>query len=157
VQPRAEIEEHLFEPALHARGEVGVLAGPRLAGQAAGRVVLPAQRGRAEAAVSGRGHRVAQPAEVAQAAVARQRHDLVLLGGPVEAEMLGELLVEQAERVRQGLRREHGERSVRGMTGQMGGPLPAAVEHEDGAVVEASGQVRRGRMGDVMGDVAHDS
>jgi hypothetical protein len=95
VQPGGEVHEDLLDHGLHRGGEVGVVAAP-------GAVVDPA-RGEAgpvrglgrEAAVAGGADDLAQLGQEAGLAVGGQRHDLELVGGAQEAEVVGEGLVEQ--------------------------------------------------------------
>ena len=69
--------------------------------------------------------------------------------------MLGERLVDQAERVRQRLPGQHLQAAVLVATGEVGGALPATVEHQHagGAPVtgDGRGQPRRRGMRDVVG------
>ena len=87
--------------------------------------------------------------------VGRHRHHLVLVRGAAEAEVRRQLLIEQAERVREPLGGEHLQRPVHVAPGEVGAALPAPVEHEHAARVEARGEGGGRRMGDVMGDPAH--
>ncbi len=75
-------------------------------------------------------HELAQLVEVRRAPVGRHRHHLVLVRRAAEAEVGGELLVEQPERVRQRLRGEDLERAVAGVPREVRGALAAPVDHE---------------------------
>jgi hypothetical protein len=111
-----------------------------------------------EAPVIRRPDQLAEVREVDRPPVGGQRHDLVLVAGPQEAEVLGEVFVEQAQRVRQPLRGEHLQAAVDVVAGQVRGALAAPVEHEACAAahpVDQWGREARGRrVRDVVGHEA---
>jgi hypothetical protein len=71
--------------------------------------------------------------------------------------VLGQPLVEEAERVGEALSRERLEAPVAAVAGEVRGGLAAAVEDEDGAGVEAGAVVGGGGVGEVVGDEADPS
>ncbi len=107
-----------------------------------------------EPAVAGRPHPVVEHgAEAVRVAVAGERHHLVLVGGPPEPEVRRDLLVEQAERMRQPLGGQHVERPVAPPPAQVRGRLAPPVEHEDRRRRVRGGHAGRGGVGDVVGHV----
>ncbi len=70
--------------------------------------------------------------------------------------MLGDVLVQQAEGVRQGLAREHLELAAGVAPGQVADRLAAPVEHQDAGVAARCGQSRRRRVGHMVRDELHD-
>ncbi len=160
VQPTGELQEHLLQAGLDAGGEVGVVGGPAVPrrvvvpGQRLG-VGAPVDRLHAEAAVAGRVDEFTQLAEVAWLAVRRECHHLVLVAGPQEAEVRGDLLVHQAERMRKLLCGEDGQLAVPVVPGQVGHGLAPAVADQHGRVAVRRGQPGRRGVGHVVGHVAH--
>jgi hypothetical protein len=151
VQPPGQLQQHLLQPRLHARGQVGVLGRELLARRPALGQRAPGDRVGPEPAVAGGPDRLAQDRQVPRHPVRRQRHHLVLVGRAQEAEVLGDLLVEQAERVRQRLGRQHAERTGGVVpAGQVGHGLAAAVQHEHRGLRVRRGQPGRGGVRDVV-------
>jgi hypothetical protein len=155
VKPGGELDEHLLEAPLHRRREVGVGRHPPVAVDERGGEALPLHRIRPEAARTVGADEPPERVQVLRRAVRRHRHDLVLVRGTPEAEVRGELLVAQTERVRQALRRQARERAVRAQVpGPVRGALAAAVDHEHGAALPARRPRGRGGVRDVMGHEA---
>jgi hypothetical protein len=78
---------------------------------------------------------------VPRLAVGREGHDLVLVAGAHEAEMIGGFLVEQAQRVRQALREQRLHLTVAIARREMAVLLAASVQDEHAAVAaERCGQ-----------------
>lgn len=123
-------------------------------GQSLG-VGVPVDRLDPEAAVVRGVDQFAQRLQVPGPAVGGQRHDLVLVAGAQEAQVLGHVLVHEAQGVRQLLRGEHLQLAVAVAAGQVGDVLAPAVAHEHRAVAVRRGQPGRGRVRHVVGDVAH--
>ena len=96
VRPARQVEEHLLQAPLDRAGEVEVLLAPVLAGDAR-RERFPVDALGREAARPVGPHALAEVREEARLAHGGHGHDLVLVRGAVEAEVLGQLLVEQAE------------------------------------------------------------
>ena len=115
-------------------------------------VPRPVDRADAEPAPAVGAHELPERVQERRLRVGAQRHHLVLVGGAAEAEVGGQLLVEQPERVRQPLRGEHVQRAAREAPGQVGGHLAAPVEHEHAAGIKAGGEGGRGGVGDVVRD-----
>ena len=69
--------------------------------------------------------------------------------------MLGRLLVQQTQRVRQLLCGEDLQLAVDVLAGQMGGRLPATVEHQHAAVADRGGKARGCGVRDVVRHVTH--
>src|SRR5690606_38645798 len=90
-----------------------------------------------------------------------ERHHLVLVACAQEAQVGGELLVEQADRVRQRLGGERGEVPVAVHPGEVAGRLAAPVEHQHRAVPvplpRRRGQRGGGGVRDVVRHVPHDA
>ena len=154
VQPADQLEQDLLEPELDAGGQVGVLAGPLLVAAAPLGQGVELDRGDGEAAVAGDPDGLAQLAEVGRLPVGGQGHHLVLVRGAPEPEVVGDLLVEQAQGVRQPLGGQDLQVAVDRAAGQVGGGLAAAVQHQHAGGAVGGGQVGRGGVGDVVGDVA---
>ena len=91
--------------------------------------------------------------EEARLAVGGQRHHLVLVAGTQETEVGGQVLVEQAERVRQRLGGQDLELAGAVPAAEERVLLAAAVAHQHGALGRPGGQAGRGGVGDV---VAHE-
>ena len=81
--------------------------GPAIALSEPGREALPIGSARKEAAVARRLHVLTQLVQMSGHPVGGERHHLELVRGAAEAEMRGQALVDEAERLRQGLLREH--------------------------------------------------
>ena len=157
VQPAGEVEQHLLQPALHAAREVGVVAGPLVPAPQGLGEARPVHWFGAEAAVARGVHVLAQVVEEARLAVRGKRHDLVLVAAAQEAQMLGDILVQQTKGVRQPLRRNGFEPAVTVSPGQVTGALAAPVEHEHRRRAVAGGQTRGSGVRLVMTDEAHDA
>jgi Nitrate and nitrite sensing len=98
---------------------------------------------------------LAQLRQEAGLAVGGQCHHLVLVGGAREAEVLGDVLVEQAERVGEPLGGQHLQAPASGLAGKVRGVLAAPVQHQHARVRVGRRQVGGGRVSDVVGDEAH--
>jgi hypothetical protein len=72
----------------------------------------------------------------------------------LESEMAGEVLIEQAERVREFLRRQRGQLAAGVHTGEVARDLTPAVQDQDRAVA-VDGQAGRRRVRDVVRDEPH--
>ncbi len=99
-------------------------------------------------------HRRAQLGQPARLAVRRQRHHLVLVGTAQEADVHRQLLVAQAQRVRDRDPAQHFELAVADHAAEVRGLLAAAVHHHHRAVAVRAGQVRRRGVRDVVRHVA---
>src|SRR5205823_10361077 len=97
-------------------------------------------------------HQVAEQVQVPRPPVGGQRHHLVLVAGGQEAQVRGQVLVQQAERVRQFLRGQRFEDAVAVPAGQVAGLLAPAVEDQYRAVagVLRHRQGGGGGVGDVV-------
>ena len=103
-----------------------------------------------EAAVPGGVHQLPEQRQMPRRPVRRHRHHLVLVAGAFEAEVGGQVLVQQAERVRQRLCGEDVELLVAVLPREHRGRLPAAVGDQHRAVAERAPPARptpRGRRG----------
>ena len=109
-------------------------------------------RERADAVVA---HGCAERVGEGRAPVGGERHHLVLVGRAAKAEVVRHLLVQEAERVWEGLRGERHERAVAPVGRQVRGALAPAVDHEDGAGIPPRREAARRGVGDVVGDEAH--
>ena len=154
VQPADQLQQHLLEAELDAGRQVGVPAGPLLALAAPLGQGAELDRGDGEAAVAGDPDRLAQLPQVGGPPVGGQGHDLVLVRGAPEPEVVGDLLVQQTEGVGEPLGGQDLEVAVDRAAGQVGGGLAAAVQHQHARAGVGGGQVGRGGMGHVVGDVA---
>jgi hypothetical protein len=150
VQPAGELEQDLLQPALHAGGEIGMHGRPpRLGGDRRG---VPGEVDVAHREPAG-AVGADQRAEVVQERrrpVGRHRHHLVLVRRAPEAEVRGELLVEQPQRVRQYLGGQHLQPPALVAARQVRGALAAAVEHQHAARVVPGGECRGRGVRDVM-------
>jgi hypothetical protein len=155
AQPGGELDDDVLEPALDGRREVGVRRRHLLARAAGRREPVPVRDPRGEAAVAGGVHQRPQVLGVARRPVGGERHHLVLVAGAQEAEVRRQLLVEQAEGVRQELRVQRGEVPVAVVAGEVRGPLAAAVEHQAGAVTARRRESRGRRVRDVVRHEPH--
>ena len=144
VQPADQLEQDLLEPELDAGRQVGVLAGPLLVLAAPLGQGVELDRGDGEAAVAGGPDGLAQLADAGRPAVGGQGHDLVLVRGAAEPQVVGDLLVQQAQGVGEPLGGQDVEVAVHRPPGQVGGGLAAAVQHQHAGVAEGGGQVGRG-------------
>ena len=148
MQPVRQVEQHLFQAALDRARQRRVrrreLARPaRAAARSA-----PSRSARPRNPPLAVGvDELAQLVEEGRLPVGGHRHHLVLVRGPAEAEVRGQLLVEEPERVRQRLRGEDLERPSGEAAGEVRGALPAAVEHEHRARVQARSRTSRRRRG----------
>jgi hypothetical protein len=93
VQPAGQLQQDLLEPELDAGGQVGVLAGPLLVLAAPLGQGVQLDRGHGEAAVAGDPDRLAQLPHERGLPVGGQGHDLVLVGGAPEPQVVGDLLI----------------------------------------------------------------
>jgi hypothetical protein len=107
VQPAGQVEDHLLESPLHAGGEVGVHRRPLASGLDARREGCPVDGLDVEAAVLGGAHQLAHAAEEDGLAVRGHGHHLVLVAAAQEAEVFGDLLVHESQRVGELLLRQH--------------------------------------------------
>ena len=114
--------------------------------------VAPWDRLHHEASAGGDADRLAKRLQVNRFTVGRERHHLVLVRRALEAEVHGQLLVHQSQRMRQLLRGQQLEAFAGPPPGQVRGVLTAAVEDEHGRGGEGRGQAGRGGVGAVMGD-----
>src|SRR5204863_4658234 len=103
----------------------------------------------AEAAANGP-DLLADLVEEARLAVGSQRHHLVLVAGTQEAEVGGQVLVQQAERVRQRLGGQDLQLAARVPAAQEGVLLAAAVADQHGALRRPRGQASRGGVRHVV-------
>lgn len=90
----------------------------------------PSRSGRPRSPLAGRAHVFAELVQEARLAVGRQRHDLVLVAGAQEAEVLGEVLVHEAQRVREALGVQRCQDAALVRPGQVRVRLAAAVEDQ---------------------------
>src|SRR4029450_6977429 len=81
-----------------------------------------------------------------------QGHDLVLVRGAPEPQVVGDLLVQQPEGVGEPLGGEDLQIPVDRPAGQVGGGLTAAVQDQHAGAGGGGGQVGRGGVGDGVGD-----
>ena len=141
---------------LHASGEVGVRRGSSPSSAARRRAHCgPVGRLGDEAAVTGRRGSVSRSCvQEARLAVGGQRHHLVLVAGAQEPEVLGQRLVQQAERVRQRLAGQDLQPAVVVAAGEVGGALAAAVAAParcSAVVTAGAASAGRGGVRDVVG------
>ena len=155
MEPADQVEKDLLQAALHAGGEVGVLRQDRLSLAPPLHEAAPFDGLHPEPALAIGGHGPAQLGEVHRCPVRRQRHHLVLVGAAPEPEVVGGLLVEQAQRMRQMLAGEDLDLAADAAPGQVGGHLTPPVEHQDAAGGQRGGHRGRGGVGDVVGDESH--
>lgn len=155
MQPRGQFEQHVLEPALDARGEVGMVRAGRTRGHR-GCELRPVHGFGAETAIPGGVHEFAEPIEEPRGAVGGESHHLVFVARPGESEMFGEVLVHQPERVRQLLGGQFHELAVPVFPGQIGLTLSAAVGHQHRRIARR-GRERGGRgMRQMMPHETHD-
>jgi hypothetical protein len=155
VEPAGQVEQDLLEADLHAAGQIGVLGLERVRASTS-----LGQGGQLEglddeAAVTRGPYGVAQQGERRGPAIGRQGHDLVLVRGPPEAQVLRHLLVQQPQRMGQLLGGQNLEGAVDGPAGQVGGSLAPPVEDEDARRGVGRGEMGGRGMGDVVGHEAH--
>jgi hypothetical protein len=154
VQAGGEVEQHLLEPALDRRGQGRVRVVPVVPALREGRrIARPLDGLDAEAAVLD-ADEAPEVAEVVRLAVGGEGHDLVLVRAAAKAEVRGQLLVEQSERMRELLRSEHLEVTVSIAAVQVPGPLAAPVDHHHARLLPTGRQARGGGVRDVMGHEA---
>jgi hypothetical protein len=130
VQPRDDLEEHFLQAGLHAGGEVGVLGTPFSSFLTPFDERPPVDRLDPEAAVQGDANGPAELLEEPRLPVRCERHDLVLVRRPQEPQVVGHLLVEEADRVWELLGGEHLESPIHCASRQVGGALSPAVKHD---------------------------
>jgi hypothetical protein len=128
MHPPGEVEHDFLEAALDACGEVGVFCAPFVALADGRRKARPVEPLGPKASVLGRVERFAQLAQPPRLAIGGERHHLVLVGRSPKAEVCGQLLVDEAERVGEALLGEHLETVGTGAAGQLGRPLAASVQ-----------------------------
>ena len=155
VQPAGEVEDDLLQAGLHARCEVGVLRLPRAVGRAGLCEGAQVERLDHEPAVVGRADRPPQLVQKRRLPVGGEGHHLVLVGRAHEAEVGGDLLVEQAEGVGQRLGGEDLELAVDPPPGQVRRLFAPPVEHEHARRRPRRGQMGRGGVGHVVGHESH--
>ena len=153
VQLGGQRQQYLLQAALHAGGQVGVRVGEFPAGRASRSELRPVHRVGAEAA-GDRPDLLPDLVEEAGPAVGGQRHHLVFVAGAQEAEVGGQVLVEQAERVRQRLGGQDLELACAVPAAEERILLAATVADQHGALGRPRGQAGRGGVGDV---VAHEA
>ena len=150
VQGASEAEHHLLGDVLDGSGQVHLPLGQqrlRLAGRGAEeRVELAARHGEPGAVVEvlhvePEGavrlqvqQMIEDGVDVLRAPIGRQAHHLVLAGVDLEAEVVGEGRVEEADRVREGDLPERGQLAAVAEPGRRGGPLtdPIHAQHRRG-------------------------
>ena len=152
MQPARQLEQHLFQPPLHRTRQRRVrdrelLARPQPRGE-----VRQRERLDAEATDAVGVDQTSQILEEGGLPVGSHRHHLVLVRRAPEAEVGRQLLVQQPERVRELLARQHVQLAAAGSAGEVRRRLAAAVQHQHAARVPPRGEGRRARVGDVVGD-----
>jgi hypothetical protein len=156
VQPAGELEKDFLQARLQRGGEVGVdgrpiCVRPEPRREARQVELLPLDD---ESSGSGDPDRLAEVAQERRPPVRGHRHDLVLVGRAPEAEVLGHVLVEEPERVRELLRRERLELAVDVATCEVGGSFSAPIEHHHARARKGAGKMRRGGVRQVVRDEA---
>jgi hypothetical protein len=119
MQPARQLEQHLFQPPLHRARERSVrdrelLARPQRRGE-----VRQRERLDAEATDAVGVDQAPQILEEGGLPVGRHRHHLVLVRRAPEAEVRGQLFVQEPERVRQSLARQHLQLATAGPAGEV--------------------------------------
>jgi hypothetical protein len=154
LEVAGQLEQDLLQPPLDAGREIGMGGQEVAAGGERRREGVEVHRRHAEAAAVGP-HQLLQRIEMRRPAVRGHRHDLVLVGRPAEAEVGGQLLVQQPQRVRQLLDGQDLEPAVLEAAREVRGALAATVQHEHVARVQAGRERGRRRVRDVMRYPAH--
>jgi hypothetical protein len=141
VQPPGEVEQDLLEAALHGARQRGVRGSELRLGCERRREAREIELGgHAEPALAVGLHQLPEGVEELGLPVGGHGHDLVLVGRAAEAQVRGQLLVEQAERMGQVLRGEHvelaaGEADRPGATPRS--PRPSSTSTEQGSKPDA--------------------